>query len=220
MTIRLIYIPRDRADADTKDQGNAPSLLAQAEKWRSRLEARQHVFKIVCRGENFEGNPADGGADNQIYVYGGHGLAGYNGAGWPGDPGTSGSVVVPAREIAEQISDRGWAPSLFTGRLKVYSCFSGNPGSSVAFAALVANEMRTRGWTNCTFWGYLTKISQVHQTLNGVKAGLIASYMAKNDDSIDEAALKQELIGQEHRWATVGDRQMPIGRVSAQRVEF
>jgi hypothetical protein len=217
MSKRVIYIPRTRTEAELRDRGNKPSLLVQAEKWRTRLNGK-YEFSLVCYPEKFTGNPAEGGDDNTIYIYGGHGIAGFDGAGWPGNPDQTGSGVVTAKEVAERISDAGWSPSLFSGKVKVYSCYSGAPGNKEAFASLVAREMRSREWGNCSFHGYLIEIGQVHETITKMLAGALAGVMARYDTSLDEDKLTTDLVGQNHKWAVV-DKQK-VGRVSGQRVDF
>lgn len=217
MPKRIIYIPRPREEAEKLDAGN-PSLVTQGGKWRTHVEGKEGrglEFHLKCLGDRFPGDATDGEAGSQIYIYAGHGLPGVNGAGWPGDPGAvTDQVVVTAAEIAARISNEGWAPNLFRGKIKVYSCYSGEPGTGgePPFASLVAQEMRTLHWENCTFFGYTTQVMQTYTKLMAMQARNLA----------EKLEVKVETLSGFHRWSVTGSKtaKMTVGRASSARVQF
>jgi hypothetical protein len=98
----------------------------------------------------------DVGKDDVVYVYGGHGAAGRDSITWPGDSNPIDSKAL-ANLVAGRINETG-----FAGRIKVYSCFSGD-GDKRAFARLFAEQMRAKSYLNCRIFGYHNQITQAYE---------------------------------------------------------
>lgn len=213
MPKRVIYIPRPRLDAEQPDV-SGPSLVKQGSGWEGIVtgkEGKNYTFFLRCLGETLPGDAADGEADSQIYIYAGHGLPGVDGAGWPGDPGsTPNQVVVTAAQIAERISAEGWPPAVFKGKVKVYSCYSG--AGEPPFAKLVAARMRDRHWENCTYFGYTSQVTQIYSKLILMQARGFA----------EKWEVPLETITGMRRWSVEkpGGIKVTQGRASTARVPF
>lgn len=215
MPKRIIYIPRPRIQAGEPDAGNLPSLISQAETWKKIIEEKEgknYTFYVKCLDEKLPGEPND---DDQVYIYAGHGLPGVDGAGWPGDPGKlTNQVVVTSEQIADRISDEGWSPSLFGGKIKIYVCHSAAKGSgnTEAFASLVAKKMLAKGWAKCRFFGYNAQVTQTYSALKSIQAKGLASRL-----EVDVTTLQGM-----HRWSVSGSgvTKMTQGRASGHRTEF
>lgn len=212
----LIFIPRSAEEAEKPDVGNLPSLLTQAKTWETHVTAagrkKAYDFFVRCYGgDRFPGDPSEGGADNQIYIYAGHGLPGVDGAGWPGDPGkVKDQVVLSANEIAKRISEQGWAPGLFVGKVKVWVCHSG--AGDPPFASLVAKEMRDKGWTKCSYFGYEMQVTQTYSELKKIQ---LSGFSSAWDVPV-------ETLQGFHRWAVKkqGAFNTTQGRASTKRKDF
>jgi hypothetical protein len=211
MPKRIIYIPRPRDEADKPDVPGH-SLIKQASGWQNIVEGKEgknYTFYLRCLGESLPGDGADGEADSQIYIYAGHGLTGVDGAGWPGDPGsTTNQVVVTSQQIADRISKEGWSPAVFKGKIKVYSCYSG--AGNPSFGKMVADKMRLLHWENCSFFGYETQITQIYSKLMTMQA---EGFAEKWDVPLES------ILGM-HRWSVdkPGGIKVTSGRTSKARV--
>ena len=115
MTIKwIMYIPRDKSLASTKDTGNRQSLIERAEGWRQHVEKKKndnkqakYEFSVTCLGEKL---PQLLSENDMIYIFAGHGRTGRDGAGWPGDDGN----LIDAKAIVQYLIDEG-LPKNFKG---------------------------------------------------------------------------------------------------------
>lgn len=165
----IMWIPRPKNIADMKD-GGKPSLTTKAMGWKTYVEQKtitkdekevkkyEHYLKYV--DDPFPGEP---GEDDVVYIFSGHGVAGRQNVTWPGDQNP-----LDAPFIATKFSQRGWGAQ-FNGRIKIYSCYSGD--GVPPFAKTVAAAIRGKGYTNCAYFGYHGEITQQYETsaTTGVK---------------------------------------------------
>jgi hypothetical protein len=152
---RIIFIPRTKLEAQARDTGNGPDLYAQATSWEPVVSEKGKAFRVFCTDDAFD---VELDAEDTVYIYGGHGISNRDSVTWPGNdahPLDSATVAGLAQVVI---------PSTFAGKIKVYSCHSGETGGT-AFAARVADAMRLAGYNSCTFFGYLGEISQRYEIL-------------------------------------------------------
>jgi hypothetical protein len=141
-----------------------------------------------------EAFPTGLGADDVVYVYGGHGVTNRDSITWPGDsnPVDSGALTVLLK---------GKLAATFNGRVKIYSCYSGSNGKT-AFGKRVADKMREAGYVNCRYFGYTGEITQQYEKLSQLKARIY-----KGLDI-------QEVVKKPHRFVIAGGGYS--GRASAE----
>lgn len=201
----VIFIPRDRTQAKLLDETGGPSLVDQADKWRSHVTSKgagqKYNFHIVCKGEQLSVALAD---DDVVYVYGGHGLSNQDFVSWPGNT----KNPISSSDMAEIVS--GLVPTAFNGRLKVYSCYSGDSGET-AFAKRLTDKLRTKSYT-CPVFGFKGQVTQAYETLKPLVKTQLRMKSEAPEGTYDGA----------HRWSVMGDvgRAMYQGRAKNDRVKF
>jgi hypothetical protein len=186
---RVLFIPRPRAVAMLKDSDGGPSLVARATSWSPHITNKGHSFDVYCLDDDTY--PLLKSTDT-LYIYGGHGITARNFIGWPGNNGN------PLQYDAVATIIQGVIPPGFAGKVKVYSCHSGD-GGGLAFAKLFADEMRTAGYNSCAFYGYQGEVTQIYEEVKGIKA---IQYRGKTGQDPDPGF---------HKWS-VGQGRMRQGR--------
>jgi hypothetical protein len=138
-----------------------------------------------------------------VYVYGGHGLSNQDFVSWPGNT----KNPIASEEMTRLVG--GVVPPSFRGRLKIYSCYSGDSGET-AYASLLAKKLRSKGY-ECPIFGYKGQVTQTYETLKPmVKMQLKGKFDDAPEGSFDGA----------HRWSVMGHvgRAMYQGRAKGDRV--
>jgi len=95
----------------------------------------------------------------------------------------------------------GKLPTTFDGKLKIYSCHSGESGAT-AFGKRVAAKMRSAGYVNCRYYGYIGEVTQAYEKITQLKARIY-----KGQDL-------EEVTANAHRFAIQNKQYM--GRASAE----
>lgn len=202
----IMYIPRDRNLASTKDTGNKPSLIDRAKGWRQYVEQKKndnnqdkYEFSVKCLGE---GLPKSLGENDMIYVFAGHGIAGRDGVGWPGDNGN----LIDAKTIVQRLKAEG-LPKDFKGKIKVYSCHSGDDANNQsAFAYLVDQELKAHA-KDCSVFGYHGEITQSYELIDLNRPTHKGKYQGDSNDAGT------------HRWSII-NRPFYAGCTSKNREEY
>jgi hypothetical protein len=193
----IIYIPRTSQNAGEKD-GGKPSLNVRAESWRAHVVGKlqdggtKYTFHVLWRDDVF---PTGLGTDDVVYVYGGHGLSNRDSITWPGEEANA----ITSAQLKDLLV--GKLPTTFNGKLKIYSCHSGETGAT-AFGKLVADKMRSAGYVNCRCYGYIGEVTQAYEKITQLKAGIY-----KGQDF-------EDIKGVPHRFAM--QNKFYMGRASAE----
>ena len=189
MSVWIVFIPREQANAKTKDStGNADGLFGEAKSWVSDSNGKLDENNILFSTDSLPA-PLLASAETTLYIMGGHGKEGRSFLTWPGE-----SNPLCCHQLGDLIQAAG-LPQTFAGTIKVYSCLSAdNSGSSVAFAKLFAEYMAHLGYTNCRIFGYTGAVSKsyVNSGTETAPLGGVAKLKFK---------VKDELGKGKHRYA-------------------
>jgi hypothetical protein len=190
MTDWVVFIPREKSIAETKDVDGKGSLVEQAKAWVQHSDGKLTDERVIC-GDTALPTTTLASPATTLYIMGGHGKEGQAFITWPGN-----SNFMCSHQLVDKIITAG-LPSTYAGKIKIYSCLSAdNTGSSIAFAKRVALYMAKRGYRSCTVWGYSGAVSKgyVNSGTATAPVGLVAKLQFK----------KPEELGQGyHRYATV-----------------